>query len=159
MSFKRFDQRKNVGVWIAMRKVLFDFLCTKKNWQKIVILSKTQLYIWKEISRHRAKGPPNKQWYISAEVRGNRSYTISGHLIGHPIFQHQTQKHLKKHLLYYIRYSIMPFLAIDGHNIKIDNNTFDTMGKFNVLSKQTQTAFHLSTLRNKHLKQNKYIKT
>ena len=53
----------------------------------------------------------------------------------------------------------MPFLVIDGHNMKIDNNTFDTMGKFNVLSKQTQTAFHLSTLRNKHLKQNKYIKT
>ena len=46
----------------------------------------------------------------------------------------------------------MPFLAIDGHNMKIDNNTFDTMGKFNVLSKQTQTAVHLSTLRNKHLK-------
>ena len=53
----------------------------------------------------------------------------------------------------------MPFLVIDGHNMKIDNNTFDTMGKFNVLSKQTQTAFHLSTLRNKHVKQNKYIKT
>ena len=52
----------------------------------------------------------------------------------------------------------MPFMGIDGHNMKIDN-TFDTMGKFNVLSKQTQTAFHLSTLRNKHLKQNKYIKT
>ena len=86
-------------------------------------------------------------------------HTISGHLIGHPIFQHQTQKHLKKHLLYCIRYSIMPFLVIDGHNMKIDNNTFDTMGKFNVLSKQTQTAVHLSTLRNKHLKQNKYIKT
>ena len=53
----------------------------------------------------------------------------------------------------------MPFLVIDGHNMKIDNNTFDTRGKFNVLSKQTQTAFHLSTLRNKRLKQNKYIKT
>ena len=77
MSFKRFDQRKNVGVWIAMRKVMFDFLYWKKRETEIVILSKTQLFIWKEISRHRAKGPPNKQWYISAEVRRNRSWKVT----------------------------------------------------------------------------------
>ena len=54
-----------------------SYLDQKKNWPKIVSLSKTQLFIWKEISRHRAKGPPNKQWYISAEVRGNRSWKVT----------------------------------------------------------------------------------
>ena len=52
----------------------------------------------------------------------------------------------------------MPFMVIDGHNMKMDNNAFDTMGKFNVLSKQTQNAFHLSRLWDNHIKQNKLIK-
>ena len=89
----------------------------------------------------------------------------------------------------------MPFMVIDGHNIKIDNNTFDAMNQFiqddiqtsseeeprrqsrsrddgtyditaldpdyfkKVLPKQTQNAFHLSRLWDKHIKQYKFIKT
>ena len=57
-------------------KLCLTFFRPKKE-TKPVILSKKQLFIWKEISRHRAKGPPNKQWYISAEVRRNRSWKVT----------------------------------------------------------------------------------
>ena len=69
-------------------------------------------------------------------------------------------------------------MVIDGHNIKIDNNTIDAMNQFiqddligrrtkearprllqNVLSKQTQNAFHLSRLWDNHTKESKFIKT